>query len=98
MSGSIALGLGLGGQVGLWQTDAQIASVGQAVVPAHVCVREQLAAAQAQADAIAAALGEAEGGVSQQIAREQELRRSIAELEAKCAYMMLYISYLMFHI
>ena len=55
-------------------------------IPAHVCVRERLAAAQAQANDIQAALIQTHNAVCQQMSREQQLKRSIADLEAKCAY------------
>ena len=73
----------------LWQTDPYIAPAPQAAQPAlsaHVCVRERLAAAQAQAKTIEASLAKADDGLRQQMSREQELIQSIADLEAKRAY------------
>ena len=55
-------------------------------LPAHVCVRERLAAAQTQVKDTEASLVQAENGLRQQMSREQELKQSIADLEAKCAY------------
>ena len=46
-------------------------------LPAHACVRERLAAAQAEADGINAILEKAD---------MQRLKRSIAALEAQCAH------------
>ena len=77
-SGNIIVGLG--GQVELWQSAPQV------TLPAHECVRERLAEAQAQANDIQASLEKADKGLRQQMSREQELKRSIADLETKCAY------------
>ena len=55
-------------------------------LPAHECVRERLAEAQAQVKEIQASIEKADSGLRQQMTREQELKRSIADLEAKCAY------------
>ena len=85
-SGNIVLGLYSGGQVELLQTDSHIAPAPQAVMPAHVCVRARLAEAQAKVKDIEVSLGEADVGLRQLMSREQELKRSIADLEAKCAY------------
>ena len=82
-SGNIIVGLD-SGLVELRQTDPYNAP--QAALHAHECVRERLAEAQAQANDIQASLEKAEKGVRQQMSREQELKRSIADLEAKCAY------------
>ena len=76
-SGNIAAGLA--GHVELWQTAPYNA------LPAHVCVRERLAEAQAQAKVIGASIENSDSGLRQQISREQELKRSIADLEVKCA-------------
>ena len=84
-SGSIAVGLG-DGQVELWQTDSYIASAPQDSLPAQACIRERLSKAQAEAKDAEASIGKADNGLRQQISREQELKRSIADLEAKCAY------------
>ena len=58
----------------------------QVTLPAHACVRERLAAAKAQANDIQASLSKAENELRQQTSREQELKRSIADLEAKRTY------------
>ena len=86
-SGNIIVGLG-GGPVEMWQTDSYIApsAAPQVTLPAHVCVRERLAEAQAQANDIRASIEKADIGLRQQMSREQELKRSIADLEAKCAF------------
>ena len=84
-SGKVIIGL-RNGQVQLWQTDPYIAPASQAALPAHACVRERLAAAQAQAREIDAELKKGDKGLRQLMSREQELKRSIADLEAKCAH------------
>ena len=95
-SGNIALGVA-DGRVEMWQTDPHIAPSSapqaaasqaalrpaQVTLPAHACVRERLAAAQTQANDIQASLSKAENGLRHQMSREQELKRSIADLEAK---------------
>ena len=53
---------------------------------AHVCVRERLVEAQAEANDIQASIEKVDSGFRQQMSREQELKRSIADLEVKCAY------------
>ena len=58
-------------------------------VPAHQCVRQRLAEAQAQVKDIEASIEKTENGLRQQMSREQELKRSIADLEAKCAHLIL---------
>ena len=75
-SGNIIVGLH-NGHVEMWQTDPHID---------HACVRERLSEAQAQADDIQASLDKADSGLRQQISREQKLKRSITDLEAKCAH------------
>ena len=74
------------GYVELWQTAPHIASAFQVALPAHACVRARLAEAQAQVKNIEVSLGKADVGLRQLMSREQELKRSIADLEAKCAY------------
>ena len=80
------------GHVEMWQTDPHIAastaprSAPQVALPAHECVRERLAEAQAQANAILASIEKADSRLRQQMSREQELKQSIADLEAKCAH------------
>ena len=85
-SGNIIVGFDRG-QVELWQTDPYIAfsAAPQVTLPAHVCVRERLAEAEAQVKEIEASLEKADKGLRQRMSREQELKRSIADLEAKCA-------------
>ena len=79
------------GQVELWQTAPQFAPVPQGALPTHACVRARLAEAQAQAAEIEVPLSKADVGLRQLMSREQELKRSIADLEAKCAYICAYI-------
>ena len=74
------------GHVEIWQTDPYIAPAPQAALPDHACVRERLAEAQAEANDIQASIDKADSGLRHQMSREQELKRSIADLEAKCAY------------
>ena len=85
-SGNIVVGLE-NSQVELWQTNPYIAPsfAPQVTLPDHVCVRERLAEAQAEANDIQVSLEKANIALRQQISREQELKRSIAELEAKRA-------------
>ena len=61
-SGTIAAGLA--GHVEMWQTAPFKA------LPAHVCVRERLAEAQAQANGIQASLDKAYSGLRQQMSRD----------------------------
>ena len=86
-SGIISVGLSNGG-VELWQTDPYIAphAALRAALPAHTCVRKRLAEAQAQAKDVETSINNADSGLRQQMSREQELKRSIADLEFKCAY------------
>ena len=81
-SGNIAVGLE-NGHVEMWQTNPRVA------LPAHACVRERLAEAQALVNEIEASLKMADSGLQQQMSREQELKRSIADFEAKCAFNMI---------
>ena len=87
-SGNIIVAGLYGGHVEMWQIDPYIApsTAPQVTLPAQACVRERLAEAQAQANDIEAALEKADSGLRQQMSREQELKRSIADLETKCAY------------
>ena len=64
-----------------------------AVPPAYVCVRARLVEAQANASNINAVLGKSNDALRQQMSREQELKRSIAALEAKCAQFIIVIFY-----
>ena len=86
-SGNIVVGL-RDGQVELFQTDPykKISTAPKAAPPTHACVRERLAEAQAQVKDVEASLEKADVGLRQQMSREQELKRSIADLEAKCAH------------
>ena len=98
-SGNIALGL-YGGQVELWQTAPYIAppsapraaprvvsqAAPRAAQPDYACVRKRLAEAQAKIETIDASFEKADSKLRQQMSREQELKRSIADLESKCAY------------
>ena len=86
-SGNIIVGL-QNGHVEMWQTARYIArsSAPQVTLPAHVCVRERLAEAQALVKDIQASIGKADGELHHQMSREQELKRSIADLEAKCTH------------
>ena len=86
-SGNIIVGL-RDGHVEMWQTDPYISpsAAPQVTLPAHECVRERLAEAQAQADAMKSLLDTTDSGLRYRMSREQELKRSIADLEFKCAY------------
>ena len=84
-SGNMVIAL-TDGAIQVWQTDPHIATSLQRSLPDHVCVRERLAAAQAQANEIQATIEKADDGLRQQLAREKELRQSIADLEAKCTH------------
>ena len=86
-TGNIAIGLDTG-YVEMCVFDPHAAP--PAALPDHPCVRERLAEAQAQANAIQALIDKADSGLRQQMSREQELKRSIANLEAKCAHMFSY--------
>ena len=55
----------------------------------HECVRERLSKAQAQVNDIQGSIGKANKGLRQQMTREYELKRSIADLEVKCAYIIM---------
>ena len=69
----------------------------QAPLPDHACVRERLAAAQAQVKDIQTSLEKADSGLRQQMSREQELKRSIADLQGKCTHTYLHGSILRLH-
>ena len=88
-SGNIVAGL-RDGNVDVWETYPYIAPAPQAALPNHVCVRERLAEAQAQAKDVEASLENADVGLRQQLTRELELKRSIADLEFKCAYIIMW--------
>ena len=84
MSGLIVIGVN-DGQVEMWQTAPPLAPhIG---LPIQTCLREQQADARAQVKDIEAILEEEASGLRQQMAREQELMRTIADLEARCACM-----------
>ena len=85
-SGTLALGF-LGGHAEFWRFDPYIAPAPMAALPDHVCVRERLAAAQAQLVDIDAAL-ERTDGLRQQMSREQELKRMLDDSasRSKCAH------------
>ena len=83
-SGKIIVGLTKLGHVAMWQTDPYIAPhIGLRI---HPCIRERLALAQKQANFFEAILEKADEGLRYRMSREQELKHSIADLEAKCAY------------
>ena len=84
-SGNITIGLL--GQVELWQTDPYIApsAAPQVTLPANECVRERLIVAQAQVKVIETLIEKTDSELRQRMSREQELKQSIADLEAKCA-------------
>ena len=89
-SGNIIVGL-YDGQVEMWQTDPYIATpdsqtAPQVALPAHECVRERLAEAQAQAKDIEKLIEKAKDGLRQYVSRDQERKNSISDLETKCAY------------
>ena len=79
LSGNIIVGL-YGDHVEMWLFDP----LGH--VPAHECVRERLTAAHAQVKEIQTSIEKTDNGLRQRMSREQELKRSIADLEVKCAY------------
>ena len=91
-TGNIALGR-VNGQVDMWKSAPLVGTAPQATLSvrapqaALVCVRTRLAEARAKADVIEASLGKADSGLRQLLFREQELKNSIADLEAKCAHM-----------
>ena len=92
-SGNIIVGLG-DGHVQMWQTDPYIATDPQVTLPAHECVRARLAEAQAQANDIQASIEQTDNKLRQQMSRELELKRSIADLEAKCTtYVIMFLCY-----
>ena len=72
------------GQVELWQTGSQGTSLTD--MPSYACVRERLARAEAQANDIKASIEKAGVGFHHKMSREQELKHSIADLEAKCTH------------
>ena len=84
-SGNIALGL-LDGHVEFIKMVAYDPCAVSTPLPLHARIRTRLAIAQMQASAAEAKLLSANDGLRQRISREQELKRSIADLEAKCAY------------
>ena len=86
-SGTLALGLYKPSQVDFWQTNPYIAPASQVAVPAQVCVRKRLAKATEEIKRTGAFLEKADSGLRQQLTRVQELNRSIADLEAKCAHL-----------
>ena len=55
-------------------------------LPDHECVRERLIEAQTEAHEIEASLSKLDAGFRHHISREQELIRSIEDLETKCAH------------
>ena len=83
-SGNIVGGLDYG-FVQFWQTAPHTFAT-KVVSPANVCVRNRLAAAQAELRDIETSLEKTDESVHQQLSREQELKQSIADLEAKRAY------------
>ena len=88
-SGNIIVGLG-GGHVEMWQTAPYIAPAFQVSFP--VCFRERLAKAQVEVKNAEASIEKAYNGLRQQMSREQELKRSIADLEEKCALISNHVS------
>ena len=56
-------------------------------LPNNACVRKRLAEAQAQVKDIKTSLEKADSGLRQQMSREQELKRSIVDLENKRAHL-----------
>ena len=82
-SGNIVAGLKYG-RVELLQTAPHIAT--EVVLPAHVCVRNRLAEARTELKDVETSLKKVDDGLRQQLSREQEMRRSIADLSAKRAY------------
>ena len=84
-SGNIAVGFG-DGQVELWQTAAYDPCDISVALPSHACVRTRLKIAQLQASAVEESLSKSDSGLRELMSREQELRRTIADLEAKRAH------------
>ena len=74
------------GHIEKWQTDPQIASAPQADSSAS-CVRKRLEAAQAEIKDVEASLEEPDDDLREQISRENEVKRSIADFEAKFNYL-----------
>ena len=72
------------GNVHFWKTVAQIEPAPQVPLPDAPCLRERRSYAQAEANDIQAWLEKADSGLCQQVPRVQEMKRSIADLEAKC--------------
>ena len=70
-------------EVEIWQLDSQFASYQSGLLD-HVCLRERLVAAQVQVKGIEASIEKTDDGLRKQVSREMELKRSIADLEAKC--------------
>ena len=93
-SGVIATGTSEG-QVEIWQTAAYDPCDVSAAPPSHACVRTRLRIAQLQLNAAESILSKVDNGLCQQVSREQELRRSIADLEAKRALISSRISILL---
>lgn len=88
-TGNVALAVNIHGEVRILQAARSIGppTAPLAILPNHACVRERLAEAEAQEKAIKASLDE-------QLSREKDLKRSIADLEAKRAReLMLFPSY-----
>ena len=83
-SGLSASGSFAEGNVHFWKTVAQIEPAPEVPFSDHVCLRERRSRAQAKADTLQAWLDQADSGLRQQVPRVQELKRSIADLEAKC--------------
>ena len=69
------------------QTAPKAQAAPKVPLPNNACVRKRLTEAQAQVKDIKTSLEKADSGLRQQMSREQELKRSIANLEAKRAHL-----------
>lgn len=94
-SGLIAVGL-FSGSIELWQTDRygetlETPRSAASLQPSQLypCVRDQLAEVDTELQQIASVMSTVSSEIKTQIARESELKRSIANLEATRAYLYL---------
>ena len=88
-SGVIAVGLA-DGHIDLWQTAEYDSFDISAALQSHACFRTRLSVAQSRANDIQSLIEKADSELRQQMSREQELIRSIADLEEKCAHFLFY--------
>ena len=93
-SGDISVGLD-DGQVELWQYLSET-EIHKVRLPSHTWAHGRMVAALVQAGVLGASYAnyaEVDDGLRQRSSRETELKRSISELEAKCAHFWHLISY-----